>query len=362
MAKKTPSIVDYKSIMEAGVDPKTGLPLKLAAACQCELKDNIKRILRIQDEQDAVNRFIWDGLPKELNGNLIERILFYRGAGMFFYIPTDDKFYFLPYTLNGNIDVYGRFTGTTPLAFGGGALENDKKQLPWIPGLIRQPVYEESDEVDEEYSLATECVLLMDYSKQQSQTILSRQSLNDPIIELESDMLPFLRTALLNSTGVDGMRVSGEQESWSVESASRAVNDAALNGRKWVAITGDMNLQTLTGGIQGKAEEFLLAMQAVDNFRLSTYGLENGGLFMKKAHTLNKEQERNDHNVSLRLKDSLDRRQEACEFLKNRFPTKFKDISVRVNPDALDDQEDEDLTQDVEQKDTSDKEPAKEEM
>lgn len=338
MAKKTPQIVDLKSIQEAGVDQKTGLPVKLVDACECALKENVKKILRIQDEQDAVNRYIWEGLPAELSGNMIERIIFYRGQGMFFYIP-EDQFYFLPYTLDGNIDVYGRYQGVTPLAFGNGTTENNKKPMPWIPGLIRVPVYnKEITDTDP----AINCVLLSDYTKQQSQLILSRQSLNDGIIDLESDMLPFLRTALLNSTGIDGMRVSGETENWSVEAASRQVNSAALNGRKWIGITGDVNLQTLTGGVQGKAEEFLLAMQAIENFRLSTYGLENGGLFMKKAHTLNREQDRNDGNMSLRLEDGLNQRLEACELLKKVFGDKFASVTVKVNPSVLYIVEDED--------------------
>ena len=333
MAKKAPQIVDLKSIQEAGIDPKTGLPVKLADSCECILKENIKKILRIQDEQDAVNRYIWKGLPSELSGNMIERILFYRGQGMFFYIP-EDKFYFLPYTLEGTIDVYGRYQGVTPLAFGGGTTENNnnKDPKPWIPGLIRIPVYnKETTDTDP----VINCVLLSDYTKQLSQNILSRQSLNDGIIDFESDMLPFLRTALLNSTGIDGMRVSGETENWSVEAASRQVNSAALNGRKWIGITGDFNLQTLTGGMQGRAEEFLLAMQAIENFRLSTYGLDNGGLFIKKAHTLNREQDRNDSNMSLRLEDGLNQRLEACELLKKVFGEKFNSVTVKVNPNAI---------------------------
>lgn len=37
-------------IIAAGIDPKTGLPLKAAAGCKSELKSDIKRQLRIIDE------------------------------------------------------------------------------------------------------------------------------------------------------------------------------------------------------------------------------------------------------------------------------------------------------------------------
>ena len=87
--------------------------------------------------------------------------------------------------------------------------------------------------------------------------------------------------------------------------------------------------------MQGRAEEFLLAMQAIENFRLSTYGLDNGGLFIKKAHTLNREQDRNDSNMSLRLEDGLNQRLEACELLKKVFGEKFNSVTVKVNPNAI---------------------------
>ena len=61
----------------------------------------------------------------------------------------------------------------------------------------------------------------------------------------------------------------------------------------------------------------MLAMQSLDNFRLSTYGLENGGLFHKKQQMLQSEQEMNDGNTSLVYQDSLTRRQEFCNIVNS---------------------------------------------
>lgn len=82
-------------------------------------KENIRKILRVNDEQLAVNRYRWYNLPPELSGNMIERILYYRGQAMLFYIPEMEKFYFLPYTLCGNLDIYGRYDRVKPLPFMG---------------------------------------------------------------------------------------------------------------------------------------------------------------------------------------------------------------------------------------------------
>lgn len=313
-------MIDPSLYIAAGINPKTGLPLKATGNSPCVLKDNIRKQLRVMDEQNAVNRYTWYNLPKGLSGQLIERILYYRGQGMLFMLK--DKFYFLPYTLSApegstGIDVYGRYTGVTPIAFNGTMTDGNGKDKPWIQGLTFKPVYEAIDLADfvdvspEEirHALETSCVLLHDYTPQISQTNISRQVLNDPLLDVMSDCIPFMRTALLNSTGVMGMRVGNENENAEVEAASNAINKAALEGKKYVGIVGTIDFQELTGGQVAKAEEFMLALQSLDNYRLSLYGLDNGGLFQKKSHMLEAEQEMNAGNTGLVAEDGLRNRQ-----------------------------------------------------
>ena len=123
MAKNNARLTDPTMLIQAGIDPATGLPIKAKEGKSCNLKLDIKKQLRIMDEQDAINRFTWYNLPEGLNSRLIERILYYKGQGMLFFL--NDKFYFLPYALDGTIDVYGRFMSVTPLPFNGTA--NDGK-------------------------------------------------------------------------------------------------------------------------------------------------------------------------------------------------------------------------------------------
>lgn len=314
------------SYIEAGINPATGLPIKASTEVDCNLKQDIKKQLRILDEQDAVNRFTWYNLPKGLNGRLMERILYYRGQGMFFRL--NDKFYFLPYALNGSIDVYGRFTDVTPLPFNGKSAP-DGKEKAWITGLTRKVLYDvelPEDYIDEEGNVLVDkiidvqensCVLIKDYTEQVSQTNISRQILQDPILDVMSELFPFMHTALLNSTGVQGMRVQSQDEQSNVELASRSVNRAALSGKKWIPVVGNVEFQDLSGGEVAKAEEFLLAMQSLDNYRLSLYGLDNGGLFQKKSHMLEAEQSMNSGNTGLILQDSLKYRQDACNIINS---------------------------------------------
>lgn len=321
---------DLDAYIAAGINPQTGLPIKLGDnALSCVSKADIKKQLRIMDEQDAVNRFTWYNLPSGLNSRLMERILYYKGQAMFFKI--NDTFYFLPYALDGTIDVYGRFTDVTPLPFNGSTKAKDGKELPWIPGLKRKVAYDVLtyedyvngdgeilwDKIEEDQEKY--CVLLKDYTEQVSQTNISRQILQDPVLDIMADMFPFMRTALLNSTGIQGMRVNSQDEYSNVEAASRSVNRAALEGRKYIPVVGNVDFQDLTSGDVAKSEEFLLAMQSLDNYRLSLYGLDNGGLFQKKSHVLEAEQAMNTGNVGLVMRDCLQNRQDFCNIVNSIF-------------------------------------------
>lgn len=318
---------DTSTYYSAGINPQTGLPVKVTDNKINSIdKADIKKQLRILDEQDAVNRFTWYNLPSGLNSRLMERILYYKGQGMFF--KLNDQFYFLPYALDGTIDVYGRFTHVTPLPFNGKAQTGDK-ETPWITGLKRKCTYEvqipddyigEDGEILVDKILETQdtyCVLIKDYTEQISQTNISRQILQDPVLDVMADMIPFMRTALLNGTGVQGMRVNTEDEYSNVDAASRSINRAALEGKKWVPVVGNVDFQDMTGGEVAKAEEFLLAMQSLDNYRLSLYGLDNGGLFQKKSHMLEAEQKMNTGTTGLILRDSLQCRQDACNIINS---------------------------------------------
>ena len=50
-----PALYDPSVLIQAGINPKTGLPMKFGGKPAC--KEDIKKFLRLVDEQDAVNRF-----------------------------------------------------------------------------------------------------------------------------------------------------------------------------------------------------------------------------------------------------------------------------------------------------------------
>ena len=331
MANKTsrgPYLPNLEPLIAAGIDPKTGLPIRAAASAPCNIKENIKRLIRIQDEQDAVNRYTWYNLPDGLNGQMLERMLYYKGQLCFFYFKEMNKFYFMPYALDGGIDFYGRYTGVHPIPFSGGTTDEEKaqaaKQMTILSAKKLKPTYDVllPEELLKEgvSALETRCVLLKDYTEQLAQTVTPRQILNEGIIDIEAECIPFMRTALVRATGVKGMRVGDQSEQSNVQAANDSMLDAALTGKVNIPIIGTVDFQELNDGQVGKADEFMMALQSLDNFRLSTYGLDNGGLFQKRQHMLQSEQEMNaagGGSVGLIMQDGLSIRQRFCDIVNS---------------------------------------------
>lgn len=312
--KNNAAIYDLQTLIQAGIDPKTGLPVKAVNGLPSKLKDGIKALFRIIDEQDAVTRYTWYNLPCNITSQELERLIYYKGQLAFFYCEPLDQFFFMPYALDGTIDFYGRYNRVHPVPMANGTTEEEKKlygaQMDYLSTLKLDVVYDIPLEPVDPY---TSCVLLHDYTKQMSQTVISRQVLNDPLLDVMSDTVPLMRTALFNSSGVLAMRVNSQDEQSNVKAANQAIDAAVLNGQRYIPVLGNIDFQELAGGETAKAEEFLMALQSLDNLRLSTHGLDSGGLFQKKAHVLESENSMNAGHARSALDDGLMIRQHMCD-------------------------------------------------
>lgn len=324
MGKKRigPHVDDVATLMKAGINPNTGLPVKLDIDETGATKSDIKKAMRIIDEQDAVNRYTWYNLPNNLSSQELERLIYYKGQLAFFYMKDLDQFFFMPYALDGTIDFYGRFNTIHPVPMTSGTTDEEKKQAKtqaeYLSKLKLKCVYG----IKMPYDLKIEdlydsAVLLYDYTKQLSETLISRQIINDPIIDIMAEILPYLRTSLLTGTGITGVRVNDADQSKSVMDGAKGMRDAAQSGKPWIPLVGNLEFQQLSGGSLIKAQDYLLALQSLDNLRLSTYGLENGGLFEKKAHMLESEQQMNSSNIGLVYQDGLAIRQNFCNIVNS---------------------------------------------
>ena len=132
-----------------------------------------------------------------------------------------------------------------------------------------------------------------------------------------SDYVPFLGTNLLLGTGITSIRVNEAGEKDEVRAAAQAVYNAALAKNPYVAMTSKVEFQELTGGARNRPEDYLMAFQSLDNFRLSTLGIANGGVFEKKSHILESENAINYSTVLSAFSDGLKQRQEAANIINS---------------------------------------------
>ena len=327
MAK--PAIYDIKTLIQAGIDPKTGLPIRMNVY-NSQLKNDLKKIERIKDEQMAVHRYKWYNLPFDLTSEEVERMLYYKYSLIVFWEKTTEKFYLMPYALDGGIDFYGRFAQVHPVPMSNGTSEVEKKHIDrvrnYLSTLKLKVLYDIPDvaltqDKLENFDPTEYTYILRDYTPQLSQTDIPRAMLQESLIDLKSDLLPFMRTALTNATGIVGVRVQNQDEASNVAAANSSLKEAALNGKMFIPIVGQVEMQEMTGNGSLRAQEFLLALQGIENYQKEIYGIGSNGLMQKASHMLANEQAMNQASGSSAFDDGLMWRQWWCVMVNTLYGT-----------------------------------------
>ena len=292
-------------------------------------REEYLKLFRILDEQDAVNRYHWFNIPANLSSQEIERMLYYRGQLCFFYYKDLDEFYFMPYALSGGLDYYGRYKTIHPVPWcaseeGKKTPEYKQKEAVLSQLLLgcKYDVVEEGELNDDE--IMKSAVLLHDYTKQRAELNIPRQALNEAVLSSMADIMSYLDTALLIGSGVEGYRVETSAAKDEVKQLAGSIYKSAINKTPYVAVTGQIDFQELsTGGKKYAVSDFLMAFQGIDNFRLSTYGISNGGIYEKQAHVLEKEVEINNSNMYSAEQDGTKLRQRFCNIVNSIFGTEM---------------------------------------
>ena len=136
-------------------------------------------------------------------------------------------------------------------------------------------------------------------------------------LDFESDIIPLLRLSLLNASGIKALKVPDADAENEAANASAQMYEAAKKGWPFVPITAKLDLQDLGDGKAAKPESLLLTLQSLDNIRLSTYGIDNGGIFQKKAHVLEREAMMNASDTEATFQDGLSIRQHFCNIVNS---------------------------------------------
>lgn len=317
MPEKLPFMPNLQDLIAMGFNPKTGLPIKFDKGTGEDTVSMARRMFRIIDEQNAVNRFNWINLPDGLDGKLLERIIYYKGQGAFFYWEELKQFCFLPFALSHGLDIYGRYNTIKPIPFMGTLEDKDIADI----GLEYKVQYGIQLDALTPTDLKEKAVVLRDYTPQLSQNICPRFTLQEFLLNNMAENLAFLRTKLIIGTGINGMKCNSADQKQDVSDLSRAMQDAAVKGNPFCGIIGQTALElqgldkSATSGM--RAEDYLIALQALDNIRLGAYGLDNGGIFEKKAHITNEELAMNSGSVGLVMQDGLTNRREFCDIINS---------------------------------------------
>lgn len=315
-----PVLPNLEALISAGIDPKTGLPIKLA---DDNIKHSVKILLRILDEQEFVNRYVWKNIPANITSQELERMLYYRGQLAIFYAPDvgDGEFFITPFALDGGIDFYGRYRTIKPVPFSSGVEDYDKTKYKVsdntiLTGLRFKCLYNfiENPTTDDKKNY---CILIRDYTQQLSQTVLPRAQIQEAIIDTEAECIPYMRTNLMASSGARAIRVADSDSAKEVTKASNAIKKNAMSGEILTPVQGALEMQDLFEGQVSKSSEFMLAMQSIDNFRLRLLGIKSGGVFEKKSHTLEGEQSLNEGISSLSIVDGLKLRKNVCNLVNS---------------------------------------------
>lgn len=326
MAKNNAKLIDLSTLVQAGIDPKTGLPLKYSKN-KDDLYPNMRKLFRVKDETEAVNRYVWENTHLSLTSSEVERFEYYNFSLAFFRL--EGVFYLMPYALEGGLDFYARENTIHPVPYADDNSEGTKRQKELL-SKVKLAVIKDIDSAllaDKDKS----AVIIRDYTPQFNiQKGIPRATLQDSIIDFESQLIPFMQTAIINSTGVQGVKANDSDEASNILEASNSVRKAALEGNPWIPILQKMDRSALTNSGSFMAENYLMAIQGIDNLRQSFYGIANKGLYTKSQHT-NTEENQMDQQRTYPLLDGLKLRQHACDLINAIWNI---GISVKINDEV----------------------------
>lgn len=328
--KKQPTLPDFRTFFEAGIDPKTKLPTKMLMGQDFNLRNDTIKLLEVIDRQDYVNRGVWYNLPDNIDSQELERLMYIKGQLAFFYMEETDEFYFMPFALDGGLDFYQRYKTIHPVPMSemtDDASPEEKaafKKLRTMLSMVKKDaIYKLVDDetVIERDLIRTGCVILRDYTPGINQTLIPRMILQKPLIEQEADFFCYTRTAGLIALGIKAMRVNDADQESEVDKAAQKYKEMAQKGIPWTGITSTVEFQDLATSTGVKPDEFLMVLQSVDNLRLRALGIDNGGLFQKKAQELEEQAALNGGPIGLEAQDYVTRRQQFCLIANAIFGT-----------------------------------------
>lgn len=278
--------------------------------------DSLFNIMREQNKIETIERYMWVNVPFGLTADIIERLLFYRGKGVFYFNDKVGKFQFLPFALNGVIDEYGRYTSCNTLPFTG--VDTDEKKKKKTQSLVYEnlelvydlPYDEETfKKINEQKTFG---IVLNDSSLSISQQPIIRYNYVKPVLHMMATLMQIINTAMFGNADHNLLQIENEGELDSVKTQIEAINQDILRGNRFTPIVGKLPITPLKTTNSADLEGLFNTFNSLNNFLKSITGVANAGVFDKKAHLLQDEQKLNGSNADDVYYNGLRLRQEFC--------------------------------------------------
>lgn len=266
----------------------------------------------------ATNRYKWKGLPDNITSDLIESMLYYKGCVCMY--MRGGTMYVLPFVNSGEINIYGRFTEITPIAFNG----KD----------TRQP-YKLNVNTDGIYNDKANAIILYDSQPQINGSIVSKCALLQQLNSNCSDILNMIMQNIKNSnkkllfpcedeTQANQLRLDLDNAFGSTDNYI-VVNKGSL---------GDFKPQVMNNDISLVSQSLFEAWQSFNNLRCTLMGIENNGVFEKKERVITDETRGDTIQPKLALNNGLEMRKLAIKQFLSIYGGKYpylKKIDVELN-------------------------------
>ena len=254
------------------------------------------------DYQQFVTRFRWVNLPEGLNSELFERIMYFSGSAMFFYIKELKRFYFLPYGMNGEgtetgIDFYGQYNRLKPYSFNGstdgsGEQSATGKKLSsadvYLSTQIRDnikdiPLVETEEEARKVYENGA--VICFDRTPQLSYFVDSRNRISQSYVKYLIEILIQTKSALINSSGFNMFSTETESAADILQLQIDTINKDRERGKLAGVVSSTLGeIQNLQSNAPNAMTDFWNTFVAADNLRLKSLGIQNDGMVQKKQY------------------------------------------------------------------------------
>lgn len=291
-----------------------------------------EKFMRHIDYQQACARFEWLGLPENIYGWNIERMLYFKHSLAFF--KQGGVFYCLPYTNEGDINAWGMPSKIRPISFtGAGDAKGQAFVEQSLPVNSGGAYVGATGEIGKKDYKPGQAILIFDRPPENIATDLntSRFAMNYVINNDLALRLAYLKINLMNANKKLTIMVDNIKQKEAAEKEAGRILNPLLPYRVVVrGAASQLKTDTVDAAIEYMEQGIWEDFSSLNNLRLYSLGIENNGTFQKKERQITAEQAGGSEQTNLILQMGLETRKLAVEYIKKAFPDELKDLQVKL--------------------------------